>query len=224
MNAPADTSRFGSGKTVRRIEDPLLVTGRGLFTDDVSRPGQTHLVFLRSPYAHARITAVDAGAALAAPGVLAVFTGADLLAAGVLPLPFAIPFPRPDGSPAASPLRYVLAVDAVRYVGEAVAAVVADSREAATQGAEAVRVDYEELPTVGDPLQAMAPGAPALCPQAPDNISAEMRHGDAAATAAAFARAAHTVQVQIVNQRLAPTPMEPRVVLAEVGFGMKGGF
>ncbi len=216
MNAVVDTSRFGSGKTVRRIEDPLLVAGRGQFTDDVSRPGQTHLVFVRTHHAHARIVAVDTHAALAVPGVLAVFTGADLLRAGVKPMATAVPFRRPDGSPFATAERHVLAHDSVRYVGEAVAAVVAVSREAATHGAEAVMVDYEELPQVVDPRHAMAPGAPALCPQAPDNISCEARHGDAQATAAAFARAAHTVSVQIDNQRLAPTPLEPRAVLAEV--------
>ncbi len=213
---PVDVGRFGSGKTVRRIEDPTLVAGRGQFTDDLNRPGQTHLIFVRSPHAHARLSAVDLSGALAVPGVIAAYGGADLLAAGVKPIAAGIPFPRPDGSPAASAKRYALAVDRVRYVGEAVAAVVATSRDAALAGIDAVRIEYDELPAVIDLASAMAPGAPALCDAAPDNIASEMRHGDAAATAAAFERAAHRVALQIVNQRVAPSAIEPRVVLAEI--------
>ena len=106
--------------------------------------------------------------------------GAELHAAGVQPIGPAVPFPRPDGTPGASAPRHPLALDRVRYVGEAVAAVVAESREAALDGAEAIVVDYEELPAVTDPFAAMRPGAPLLCDAAPDNIAAEMRHGDAA--------------------------------------------
>ncbi|HJV63325.1 MAG TPA: xanthine dehydrogenase family protein molybdopterin-binding subunit [Albitalea sp.] len=216
MSATAPATRFGSGHTVRRLEDPALVAGRGQFTDDVSLPGQTHLAFVRSPYAHARIVSVDAGGALSQPGVLAVYTGADLVGAGVKSMSAPVPFPRPDGSPGATPQRHALAHEVVRYVGEAVAAVVAESREAAINACDAVMVDYEELSAVVDPVRAMQGGGAVLCPQAPDNVAAEMRHGDAAATAAAFARAAHTVAVDIVNQRLAPSAMEPRVVLAEL--------
>ena len=210
-----EAGRYGSGREVRRIEDPALLRGEGRFTDDLVREGQTHLVFLRSPYAHARIVGVDTSAAKAVPGVLAVFSGAELHAAGVQPIGPAVPFPRPDGTPGASAPRHPLALDRVRYVGEAVAAVVAESREAALDGAEAIVVDYEELPAVTDPFAAMRPGAPLLCDAAPDNIAAEMRHGDAAATDAAFARAAHRVSLELVNQRLAPASIEPRVVLAE---------
>ncbi len=219
MNAPLnplEVGRFGSGKTVRRIEDPTLVAGKGQFTDDLNRPGQTHLIFVRSPHAHARIVSVDLSGALALRGVLAAYSGATLVAAGLKPIAAGIPFPRPDGSPAASAPRHALAVDRARYVGEAVAAVVAQSRAAALAGSDAVRVEYEELPAVVDAVSAMAPGAPALCDAAPDNVASAMRHGDAAATDAAFARAAHTVQLDIVNQRIAPSAIEPRVVLAEV--------
>jgi carbon-monoxide dehydrogenase large subunit len=216
MDAPVDVGRFGSGHAVRRIEDPALIAGRGCFTDDVVPAGQTHLVFLRSPHAHARIVAIDTSAARAIPGVLAVLTGADLVAAGVKTMRLDHPFKRPDGSPGASPPRHVLAHERVRYVGEAVAAVLAETRFAALDGADAVRVDYEDLPAVVDVAGATASGAPALCPEAPDNIAAEMRHGDAAATAAAFASATHVVAVDVVNQRLAPSPIEPRVVLAQV--------
>ena len=216
MSATAQAGRFGSGKTVRRIEDPLLVVGQGRFTDDVAPAGQLHLVFLRSLHAHARIAGIDTAAALAVAGVRAVWTGADLLRAGVRPMPAEVPFRRPDGSPFATAARHVLAVDRVRYVGEAVAAIVADSLDAATLGSEAIAVDYEELPAVTTAPAAMAAGAPALCDAAPDNIACEARHGDAAATATTFAQAAHVVAVDIDNQRLAPTPLEPRAVLAEI--------
>jgi aerobic carbon-monoxide dehydrogenase large subunit len=143
-----------------------------------------------------------------------VFSGADLVHAAVKPLSQPLPFPRPDGKPGATAMRLVLAHEVVRYVGEAVVAVVAETRIAAINAAEAVMVDYEELPCVVDAVQAMSGGAPALCPDAPDNIACEMRHGDAAAVTQAFAKATHKVSVDIVNQRVAPSPMEPRVVLA----------
>ncbi len=214
MNAPIDASRFGSGQTVRRIEDPLLLTGRGQFTDDFSLPGQLHLAFLRSPHAHADIRSIDLATAQAMPGVAAIYSGADLVAAGVRPIPGPIGFGRPDGSPAATPPRRALAHQRVRFVGEPVVAVVADSPAAARAAADAVWVDYDELPAVVDPFAAMKPGAPRLCDEAPDNVCAAMRHGDAAAVAAAFAGAAHTVSLDLDNQRLAPSPIEPRCVLA----------
>ena len=208
--------RFGSGQVVRRIEDPALVTGRGRYTDDLAPAGETHLVFLRSPHAHARIISIDAAAAEALPGVLAVFTGAQLAAAGVEPMaPAALPFTRPDGKPLAGAPRRALAHETVRFVGEAVAAVVAETRAAARAAAEAIEVDYVELPAVVDPFAAMRPGAPALCAEAPDNIAAEARHGDAAAAARAFDGAARVVSLELVNQRVAPVTMEPRTALAE---------
>ena len=215
MNAPLEATRFGSGKTVRRIEDPALVTGQGRFTDDETLPGQLHLVFLRSPYAHADIAGIDAGDARAMPGVVAIYTGADLVTAGVKPMA-GVPFPRPDGKPGATAPRRALAHGRVRFVGEAVAVVVADTIDQARAAADAIVVDYNELPSVVNALDAMAPGAPALCDDAPDNISAGMAHGNAAATAAAFAAAAHTVSVDVDNQRLAPSPIEPRAVSARV--------
>jgi len=217
MNAKVEAAaRFGSGHTVRRLEDPTLVTGKGQFTDDINRPGQTHLVFLRSPHAHAKILSIDASAARRIPGVVAVYTGADLQAAGVKSLDSPLPFPRPDGTPGATAVRHALAVDRVRYVGEAVAAVVAENRAAATDACEAIVVDYDMLPAVTDPIQAMSGSAAVLCDGAPDNISAQARHGDAKKVDEAFAKAAHKVAVDIDNQRLAPSSMEPRVVLAEI--------
>ncbi|MFO1217788.1 MAG: xanthine dehydrogenase family protein molybdopterin-binding subunit [Burkholderiaceae bacterium] len=215
MSAAFEAGRFGSGQVVRRVEDAALLAGQGRYTDDVVPDALLHLAFVRSPHAHARIVAIDDQAVAAMPGVVAVFTGAQLAAAGVKPLAVASAFRRPDGTPFATAPRRALAHERVRFVGEAVAMVVAQSAEAARAGADALMVDYEELPAVTDPLRAMQPGAPALTDAAPDNVAAEMRHGDAAAAAKAFAAAAHRVQVDVVNQRLAPSPIEPRAVLAE---------
>ncbi|MEO6409869.1 MAG: xanthine dehydrogenase family protein molybdopterin-binding subunit [Burkholderiaceae bacterium] len=206
--------RFGSGQAVHRIEDPALLTGQGRFTDNVVVEGQTYLAFVRSPYAHARIIGVDTEAARAMPGVLAVHTGAELAAAGVKPIPTNPMFKRADGKSTVSPPRRALAHERVRFVGEAVAAVVASTRTQARDAAEAVQVDYEDLPAVVDVQGATAPGAPVLAPDAPDNIAAEMRYGSAAATQAAFDAATHRIALDIVNQRLAPSPMEPRSILA----------
>jgi carbon-monoxide dehydrogenase large subunit len=215
MNAP-DTAvmRFGSGQAVRRIEDPALVRGEGRFTDDVNPAGQTFAVFVRSTQAHARIVAIDTAAVLAMPGVLAVFTGAELVAAGVKSIPLAPVFKRPDGQPMTAAPRRALAHEFVRCVGEPVALVIAETRAAAKAAADALMVDYEPLPAVTDPFEALKPGAPRVLNTLPDNICGVARHGDAGATEAAFERAAHVVKLHLVNQRLAPSPMEPRSVLA----------
>ena len=214
MNAPLQTQRFGSGAAVRRIEDPALVRGLGRYTDDVTLPGQTWLAFLRSDRAHARIGRLDTAAAQAMPGVVAVFTGADLVAAGVKPIPVPPSFKQRGGAPMSTPPKLALAHQFVRFVGEAVVAIVADSRAAARAAVNAVMVDYEDLPAVSDAQRATAPGAALVWAGAPGNIVAESRHGDTAATEAAFAQAAHRVALDIVNQRLAPVTMEPRSVLA----------
>jgi aerobic carbon-monoxide dehydrogenase large subunit len=210
MTDQSTIGRYGSGREVRRIEDASLLAGGGRFADDISSPAQTHLVFLRSPYAHARIVSIDTAAALALPGVVAVLTGADLVRAGVKPLPIAPIFRRPDGSPGATPLRPALADGIVRFVGEAVAALVAETPGQAKDAIEAIAVEYEELPVVTGLAQATAPGAPLVWEAATENVAAQMKHGDAAASDAAFARAAHVVALDLVNQRLAPTAMEPR--------------
>jgi aerobic carbon-monoxide dehydrogenase large subunit len=217
MNAPEQgfaAGRFGSGQHVRRIEDPALVRGLGQFTDDVAPAGEVFMHFVRSPVAHGRVIRVDTGAALAMPGVLAVYTGADLQAAGIKPLPPAAGFKRGDGQAMSPPPRRALATDFVRYVGEPVAAVVAHSRDAARAAADAVVVDIDALPAVASSAAALLPDAVQVWPGAPGNVLAEARHGDASATAAAFAGAAHHVRLQLINQRVAPATMEPRVVLA----------
>jgi carbon-monoxide dehydrogenase large subunit len=206
--------RFGSGREVRRIEDAGLLAGAGRFTDDFSLPGQTYLSFLRSPYAHARIVSIDATAAASMPGVVGVLTGADLVSAGVKPLPVAPMFQRPDGSPGATPLRPALADGVVRFVGEAVVALLAETADQAKDALEAVVVEYEDLPVVTELTEAAAEGAPLVWPAATGNIAAQMKHGDAAACDAAFAGAAHVVTLDLVNQRLVPSSMEPRCALS----------
>jgi len=207
-------ARFGSGRAVRRIEDRSLVQGAGLYADDANLPGQAYLVFLRSPYAHARIVSIDLQGALALPGVIRIYTGRELVAAGVKPIPGTPAFRRPGGGRTASPPRHVLAPDTVRFVGEAVAAIVAESRDQARDALLAVTVEYEELPAVADGLHAAMPDAALVWPDASGNVCAELRHGDIDATAACFARATHVVSLDLVNQRVAPCAMEPRAVLA----------
>ncbi len=211
-NSPA---RFGSGQHVLRLEDEALLKGLGQFTDDVQPANCTRLVFLRSPYPHAVIRSVDASAARAMPGVVMVATGADMVAAGVKPIAGAAGFKRADGKDVSYPPRRALAHERVRFVGEAVAAVVAETLQQARDAAEAIVVDYEELPMVVNVHDALAPNAPILCDAIKDNISAEIRHGSAAKTDAAFAVAKHIVKLDIANQRLNALPIEPRAVLNE---------
>jgi carbon-monoxide dehydrogenase large subunit len=207
--------RFGSGQSVRRIEDPALVTGQGRFVDDCTEPGCASLVLLRSPMAHARIVSIDASAARALPGVLAVVTGQDLIESGVGNFPGPAPhFKRPDGEPVSPPPRRAIAADCVRFVGEAVAAVVAETPDIARAARDAILVDFEELPAVSGLDAALAPDAPQVWPGAPGNVAARSSYGDPAEVGRIFARAPHTVAIDVVNQRLAPSPMEPRAVLA----------
>ena len=216
------STRFGSGQAVRRLEDDALLAGQGRFTDDfmggsidgANADAQSRLVFVRSPYPHARIVSIDATAARAMPGVLHIATGADLVAAGVKPMAGSVGFKRADGTPSAAPPRRALAHEIVRFVGEPVAAVVALTLQQARDAAEAIAIDYDELPMAVDMDAATALGATALCPEAPDNIAAETRYGNAQATAAAFASARHVVKLEIINQRLSPFSLEPRSVLA----------
>ncbi|MDI9330666.1 MAG: xanthine dehydrogenase family protein molybdopterin-binding subunit [Alphaproteobacteria bacterium] len=211
-------TRFGSGQEVRRLEDDALLAGQGVFTDDVKAEGLTRLSFVRSPHPHARIVSIDTSAARAMPGVRLVLTGADIQAAGVKPMAKPIMHKRADGGPPASPNRDILAVDRVRFVGECVAAVVADTEQQARDAAEAVQVDYEPLPHAVTLSDALSPAAPLLS-DAPDNRVAESRHGDAAQAQAAFAQARHVVKLDITNQRVAALSIEPRSVQAHVEDG-----
>ena len=214
MTAHAHSARFGSGKSVRRVEDVDLMTGRDRFADNFSLPGQGYLAFLRSPHAHAKIAAIDAAAAKSMPGVVAVVTGADLVHAGVRPLVQSADFKRPGGKPTAGPPQHALAVDAVRFAGEAVAAVVAQTRDQARDAAEAIDVRYEPLPRVATIADAIVKGAPLVWPEAAGNIACVAKHGNAEAATLATAAAAHVVTLDLVNQRVIPAPIEPRSTLA----------
>lgn len=214
MTTELNPTRFGSGQAVRRLEDESLLSGTGRYTDDVTLPEQAHLVFLRSSYPHARILSIDTSAAAAMPGVLRVITGAEMVEAGVKPLPGAAGFKRADGSDSASPPRYAIAHERTRFVGEVVAAVVADTVQQARDAAEAIMVDYEDLPMVVDLASATADGAPLLCEEATGNVAAEMRHGSSEAATAAFAKASHVVALDVNNQRVVALTIEPRSVLA----------
>ncbi|QNK66921.1 xanthine dehydrogenase family protein molybdopterin-binding subunit [Variovorax sp. PAMC26660] len=214
MTTEPNPTRFGSGQAVRRLEDESLLAGAGHYTDDVTLPDQAHLVFLRSAYPHARILSIDTSAAAAMPGVLCVITGADLATAGVKPMPGAAGFKRADGTDSASPPRHAIAHERTRFVGEAVAAVVADTIQQARDATEAILIDYEDLPMVVDLASATAEGAPQLCEEASGNIAAEMRHGSSEAATAAFAKASHVVALDVNNQRVVALTIEPRSVLA----------
>ncbi len=206
------------GKPVRRLEDAHLITGGGRFTDDVNLPGQAYCAFHRSPHAHARIVRIDTSAAAQAPGVIAVFTGADLVADGVGALPFAHMHKRPDGKPISAPPRLPLTADVARFVGNAVAMVVAETRNQAKDAAELIDVEWETLPAVVDAVASARPDAPQLWPPAytPEfgNIAAYYQVGDAAAVDAAFAQARHVVTIALVNNRIVSNPIEPKAAAA----------
>ena len=201
---------------IRRIEDGRFITGRGRYVDDVKLPGTAIGYALRSPYAHARIASIDTEAAKAMPGVIGIITGAELEAAGIghlgSPLPPAALKNR-DGTPRIDGDRALLTVDTVRYVGEPIAFVVAESLNAAKDAAEQIFVEYEELPAVGTIEEALAPDAPLVWPQAAGNIALDWEQGDAAATEAAFAKAAHVTRLDVLNNRVVVNSMEPRGAL-----------
>jgi carbon-monoxide dehydrogenase large subunit len=206
----APTMKFGIGQPVRRFEDSRLLTGRGRYQDDVVLPRQAYAVFLRSPHAHALIRGIDAEAARRAPGVLAVYTGADYAADGLAMPKAAMPRKKADGSPMFAPQRPALVIDRARYVGDPVAMIVAQTLEQAKDAAELVLVDYEPLPSATNTAQAAAPGAPRVWDENPDNISHTFDKGDRAATEAAFAQAAHVVRRRYVITRVHAQYMEPR--------------
>src|SRR5437588_9299656 len=170
MNILPGNMRFGAGQPVKRLEDQRLLTGKGQFIDDKPEEGALWLYLLRSPHAHAKIVSIDTKPAADMPGVEAVYTGADLIKDDIGTIPTLAIFKRPDGKPMSVPPRRLLAHEIVRFVGEAVAAVVATSRLEAQNAAEAIAVDYEMLPSAVDPLQAVKPDAPVVWPGAPDHI------------------------------------------------------
>ncbi|MDP1751345.1 MAG: xanthine dehydrogenase family protein molybdopterin-binding subunit [Reyranella sp.] len=206
---------FGKAQYIKRVEDDRLLTGTGGFTDNLTRPNQAHVVLVRSPHAHARIVKIDTAAAGKAPGVVAVFTWEDMAEEGCGALAFPAMFLNADGSRPEMTPRRSLAHEAVRYVGEAVVAVVADSREQAQDAVELVEVEYDQLPSVSEIEDALKPGAAQVWKGAPGNVVGFNRFGDAAKSDAAFKQAAHIVSLDIVHQRLIVNAMEPRAVMAE---------
>jgi len=208
-----DSSLFaGIGQPLLRKEDYRFLTGAGRYTDDVNERGQTYAHFLRSPYAHANLRGIDTSRALAAPGVVAVFTGADL--SGVNGLPCGWLITSTDGTPMKEPPHPVLAQGKVRHVGDQVALVIAESAFEAKDAAELIDVDYDVLPAVVAGPDALKPGAPQIHDQAPGNKCYTWELGDKAAVAAAFAKAAHVTKLDIINNRLVPNAIEPRCALA----------
>ena len=206
--------KFGTGQAIRRVEDQRFITGTGRYTDDIQLPDQCHLYVFRSPYAHALVRKLDVSAAKAAPGVLAVYTASELTAAGVRDItgadlpPFAL-----DGARAALK-QPPLARDRIRYVGEPVAAIVAETLAAAKDAAELIDLDVEDLPAAVFPEDAMGDSAVLIHEHLDSNRYGRLSHGDRASTEAAFNKAPRTVSIDIVNNRIAPTALEPRGCIA----------
>src|SRR5882672_4142802 len=207
-----DMDKYGVGQPVRRTEDPILVQGHGRYTDDVGLPGQAYAVFVRSRNGHGIIKGIDTAAAKAMPGVLGIFTGADLSAYGTLKC--AVPFKNRDGSEMKKPARYSMHSDKVRFVGDPIAIVVAETLAQAKDAAEAVEVDIEVLPAVTKASDAAAAGAPQLYEDVPGNVALDYLYGDSAKITEAFAKAAHVTKLHLVNSRLVVNAMEPRSAIA----------
>ncbi len=203
------------GAPLRRTEDRRFLTGRGTYTDDINRPGQLYAVFVRSPHAHAELRGIDAAAAKRAPGVAAIYTAADLTAAGLGTLPCGWGVKSKDGTPMAEPPHPVLAQGHVRHVGDPVAVVIADTHERASDAAEAVKVDYRVLPSSTSVEAAVKSGAALVYDTVAGNLCYDWEIGDKAATDAAFAKAAHVTKLDLVNNRLVPNAMEPRAYIGE---------
>jgi carbon-monoxide dehydrogenase large subunit len=208
--------KFGIGQPVRRKEDIRFLTGDGRFTDDLNLDGQAYAWFVRSPLAHARISDVDPSAARSMTGVMAIFTGRDIEAdPAIHSLPCLSTVVDRHGREMYRPTRPALCADRVRFVGDLVAMVVAETQEAAKDAAEAIRVDYEDLACVVEGGAAVAPGAPAVWPDCPGNVCVHWENGDPAAVAGILETAAHVAEISLVNNRLIANPMEPRAALAD---------
>ena len=215
----ATTSATGIGAAVRRKEDFRFITGKGQYTDDVVRPGETRAVFVRSPHAHAKIKSIDVSAAKKMPGVVDVLTGADLATDKIGNLICGWMIHSKDGSPMKMAAHPALAGGKVNCVGDAVAVVIAETLAQGRDAAEKVKVEYEVLPAVVDPAKAQAAGAPQIHADIPKNTIYQWHLGDAKAVEAAFAAAKHVTKLDIVNNRLVPNAIEPRAALAEYDAG-----
>jgi carbon-monoxide dehydrogenase large subunit len=230
-----DLNKYGVGQPVRRTEDPVLVQGQGRYTDDVNVAGQAYAVFVRSRNGHGIIKSIDTTAAKGMPGVLAIYTGADLSAYGIMKC--AVPFKNRDGSEMKKPKRVSLMTDKVRFVGDPIAVVVAETVAQAKDAAEAVEVDIEPLPAVTRASDAAKPDAPQLYDDVPSNVALDYLYGDPDKVAETFSKAAHVTKLDLVNSRVVVSAMEPRSAIASFdkasgrytmnigcqgAFGMKG--
>ena len=213
-------SIVGSG--VKRKEDHRFITGQGRYTDDINRPGQAHAYFLRSPHAHAKIKGINTAAALKAKGVVAIFTGKDIAADKIGGLICGWMITSKDGSAMKAGAHPALALDTVRYVGDHVAIVIAETHAQARDASELINVDYEELPVVTDPAQAQAQTAPQLHAEAPRNTIYQWEIGNKPGTEAAFKKAATVVKLNLTNNRLIPNAMEPRAAIGDYDDGTGG--
>ncbi len=205
----------GIGASVVRKEDKRFITGKGRYVDDIKLVGMTHAHFIRSPHAHAKVKSIDPSEALKMPGVIAVLNGKELVDDKVGNLICGWAITSKDGSPMKMGAWPALAPETVRFVGQAVAVVIAETKNIARDAAEAVVVDYEELPSVPDIRAAIKPGAPQLHPEAPGNIVYDWTIGDENAVKDAFAKAANVVSLDLTNNRLVPNAMEPRAAIAD---------
>jgi aerobic carbon-monoxide dehydrogenase large subunit len=205
-------AKFGIGQAITRFEDARLLRGRGRYHEDVHLPGEAHMVVVRSTHAHAALGGIDARAARALPGVRAVFTAADV-GDDLGTMKMTLKRTRPDGSPMFAPAHRGLARERVRYVGDPIALVIADTRAQAEDAADRVRVDYSPLPSVTSIAEAVAPGAPAVWDECPDNVSNVYEVGDRAGTDAALARAPRVIRRRYVISRVHAQYMEPRGAL-----------
>ncbi len=212
----------GIGQPVRRREDFRFITGSGQYTDDINRPGQSYAVFVRSPHAHATIRKIDGAAASTAPGVLAIFTSKELAADKIGTLACGWMVLSKDGSPMRAGVHPVLAVEKVRYVGDHVAVVIAETMNQARDAAELVSVDYDVHAAVVDLSSAQQAGKPQIHAEAPNNTVYQWHLGDKAAVDAAFGKAKHVTRIELVNNRLIPNAMEPRAAIAEYDRGSGG--
>src|SRR3954470_4787320 len=203
-------TKFGVGQPVPRMEDPTLLRGEGRYTDDQNLPNQAHAVMVRSKIAHGVLKGIDSKTAAAMPGVLAILTYADIAAAGFGPMKCGLNIPQRDGSPMKTPPRHSLAKGRVRFVGEAVACVVAETAVQAKDAAEAVMLAIDELPAATNPADALKPGAPQIHEDAPGNLVLDFHYGDAEAVKKAFAEAAHVTRLEIASNRIVVSAMEPR--------------
>jgi carbon-monoxide dehydrogenase large subunit len=203
-------AKFGVGQPVRRVEDARLLTGKGRYTDDIGVPDQAYAYVLRSPHAHAAIKGIDAKAAAKMPGVLAVLTGADVAADGLGDILCKVDYKNRDGSAMAKPRRPALAQGRVRFVGDPVALVVAETPARARDAADAIAVDYDPLPAVADTAAALKPGAPQIWPEIKGNLALDWQMGDESAVDAQFKQAKRTVALELVNNRIVVNSMEPR--------------